>query len=67
MWYAILEVSENETLKARFYSRADRDRFVDDHPGKARPVRSKQAKFVPGADRCVTFSGRRDDGTWLPL
>ncbi len=64
MYYAKLDQA-GESLTARFYTRHERDEFCSDR--RAVPVRSRAAKFVPGASGCITFSGRSADGTWLPL
>lgn len=59
MFYAHLTNSEG-LLTARFYTRVLRDDFCETTGAVA--VRSRAAKFVAGADRCVTYWGKDNNG-----
>lgn len=61
MFYAKIDNGEDFTF--RFYTKADRNQFVADHQA-ARAVSSKQAKFVAGAQKCVTYIGKVR-GSWV--
>ncbi len=64
MFYAKIDNGEDFTF--RFYTKATRDLFVSDHQG-GRAVTAKEAKFVPGAHRCVTYSGKSERLSWVRL
>lgn len=61
MFYATIDNGESRTF--RFYTKADRNQFVEDHDG-GRAITAKEAKFVPAADRCITLTGRTAKGVW---
>lgn len=61
MFYATIDNSEAKAF--RFYTKANRNQFVADHEG-GRAIAAKEAKFVPGADRCVTYTGKSAAGIW---
>ncbi len=62
MFYATIDNGEAKAF--RFYTKADRALFVADHVG-GRAVSAKEAKFVPGSDRCITFTGKSASGNWF--
>ncbi len=66
MFYARHTNNGGELWTVRFYNRAERDAFCAQVQG-AEPVRSKSAKYIPGADRCITYSGQDAKGAWLPV
>lgn len=61
MFYATIDNGENRRF--RFYTKAHRDQFVADHDG-GRAMTAKAAKFVAGADSCVTYAGKSDRFGW---
>jgi RNA polymerase-binding transcription factor DksA len=63
MFYANLSRPSEVTLTARFYSRSDRDQYCAETG--AQPIRSRAAKFVPGADRCIAYTGKSDRLGWV--
>lgn len=64
MFYAQIDNGEGFTF--RFFNKADRDQFVADHEGGL-AIPAKKAKFVPGADRCVTYSRKSEKLGWCRL
>ena len=64
MFYAKIDNGEDFTF--RFYTKADRDQFVAEHTG-GRAVSAKDAKFVPGAHSCVTYSAKNAKLGWVRL
>lgn len=66
MFYATLTNDMPRTF--RFYTKADRDLFVQEHDGAgATAISAKKAKYAPNTDRCATYSGKSAKGSWCRI